>query len=193
MTILKSVAPRLSCFGWSEARRGLPGWCGLAPGEEYLCNTALSCVVSSWGSPPPWSQQCSPRMFSAALLGLGEVPAQWSSCVFLSRSCGCCEWHASVLPTSPLFFPFPSPTRGALGVGPWLQGPTNVDTFHTWSVVFLYTQWHVVKNPAAGAGDFRCRFGPGVGKIPWRWAWQPTPVFLPGESHGQRSLAGYSS
>ena len=32
-----------------------------------------------------------------------------------------------------------------------------------------------------------------VGKIPWRRAWQPTPVFLPGESQGQRSLAGYSS
>ena len=33
---------------------------------------------------------------------------------------------------------------------------------------------------------------PQVRKIPWRRAWQPTPVFLPGESHGQRSLAGYS-
>ena len=31
-----------------------------------------------------------------------------------------------------------------------------------------------------------------VGKIPWRRSWQPTPVLLPGESHGQRSLAGYS-
>ena len=31
-----------------------------------------------------------------------------------------------------------------------------------------------------------------VGKILWRRKWQPTPVFLPGESHGQRSLAGYS-
>ena len=31
-----------------------------------------------------------------------------------------------------------------------------------------------------------------VGKIPWRRAWQPTLVFLPGEFHGQRSLAGYS-
>ena len=31
-----------------------------------------------------------------------------------------------------------------------------------------------------------------VRKIPWRKAWHPTPVFLPGESHGQRSLAGYS-
>ena len=36
----------------------------------------------------------------------------------------------------------------------------------------------------------RCRFDPWVGKIPWRRAWQPTPVFLPGESHGQRSLGG---
>ena len=30
------------------------------------------------------------------------------------------------------------------------------------------------------------------GRFPWRRAWQPTPVFLPGESHGQRSLEGYS-
>ena len=35
-------------------------------------------------------------------------------------------------------------------------------------------------------------FHPWVGKIPWRRAWQPTPVFLPGEFHGQRSLTGYS-
>ena len=38
----------------------------------------------------------------------------------------------------------------------------------------------------------RRRFNPWVGKTPWRRAWQPTPVFLPGEFHGQRSLAGYS-
>ena len=35
-------------------------------------------------------------------------------------------------------------------------------------------------------------FGPWVGKIPWRREWLPTPVFLPGEFHGQRSLVGYS-
>ena len=38
----------------------------------------------------------------------------------------------------------------------------------------------------------RYRFDPWVGKIPWRRAWQPTPVLLPGESYGQRSLVGYS-
>ena len=32
---------------------------------------------------------------------------------------------------------------------------------------------------------------PRIGKIPWRRAWEPTPVFLPGESHGQRGLAAY--
>ena len=50
----------------------------------------------------------------------------------------------------------------------------------------------MVKNLPANAGDIRLGFDPWVGKIPWRRAWQPTPVFLPGESHGQRSLAGYS-
>jgi len=41
-------------------------------------------------------------------------------------------------------------------------------------------------------GHKGCGFDPWVGKIPWRRAWQPTPVFLPAESQGQSSLAGYS-
>jgi len=51
----------------------------------------------------------------------------------------------------------------------------------------------VVKSPPANAEDTRDWVSvPGSGKIPWRRAWQPTPVFLPGESHAQRSLEGYS-
>ena len=38
----------------------------------------------------------------------------------------------------------------------------------------------------------RCRFDPWVRKIPWQRKWQLTPVLLPGKSHGQKSLAGYS-
>ena len=41
---------------------------------------------------------------------------------------------------------------------------------------------------------WRCQrqgFNPWIGKIPWRREWQPTPVFLPGEYHGQSRLAGY--
>ena len=48
----------------------------------------------------------------------------------------------------------------------------------------------VVKNPPANADV--CQFDPWVGKIPWRRRWQPTPVLLPGESHRQRRLTGYS-
>ena len=51
----------------------------------------------------------------------------------------------------------------------------------------LVAQWYRI--------HLQCRrpgFDPWVGKIPWRKKWQPTPVFLPGESHGQRNLVGYS-
>ena len=50
----------------------------------------------------------------------------------------------------------------------------------------------VVKNPPVSAG--RCKrhkFDPWVGKIPWNRKWQPIPGFLPEESQGWRSLAGY--
>ena len=48
------------------------------------------------------------------------------------------------------------------------------------------------KDPPVSVGDMRHSFDPWVGKIPWRRAWHPTPVFLAGESHGQRSLVDYS-
>ena len=48
----------------------------------------------------------------------------------------------------------------------------------------------VVKNPPTNAGDQG--FDPWVRKILWRRKWQPSPVFLPRGSHGQKSLAGYS-
>ena len=45
----------------------------------------------------------------------------------------------------------------------------------------------------AGRRHWRCTFYPWVGEIPWRRKWQPTPVFLPEKSHGQRSPVGCSS
>ena len=65
---------------------------------------------------------------------------------------------------------------------------------------YLYThvqnrlpRWHSYKEPPYQCRIcWRHRFDPWVRKIPWRRAWQPTPVFLPGESHGQRSLGSYS-
>ena len=48
----------------------------------------------------------------------------------------------------------------------------------------------MVKNPPANAGDVGSILG--LGKIPWKRKWQPSPVLLPGKSHGQRSLVGFS-
>ena len=57
----------------------------------------------------------------------------------------------------------------------------NCNSVPEW--VFKVAQ--MVKNPPAIQETW-------VGKIPWRMAWQPTSVFFPGQSHGQRSLVGYS-
>ena len=54
-------------------------------------------------------------------------------------------------------------------------------------MAFLVAQ--LVKNLSAMQ---RSRFDPWVRKITWRREWQPTPVFLPEEFHGQRSLVDYS-
>ena len=63
----------------------------------------------------------------------------------------------------------------------------------------LYTYTHgyiysgsVVKNPDTKAGDEGYKFDPWVGKIPWSRKWQAAPALSSGESHGQRSVAGYS-
>ena len=51
-------------------------------------------------------------------------------------------------------------------------------------------QWK--ESPCQCRQHRRGRFNPWVGNFPWRGKWQPNPVFLPGKSHGQKSLAGYS-
>ena len=51
----------------------------------------------------------------------------------------------------------------------------------------------MVNNLLANAGEAKDAGSiPWVRKIPWRRKWQPTPLYLPGNFHGQRSLAGYS-
>ena len=66
-----------------------------------------------------------------------------------------------------------------------------------WSLKRIHTLWASLvaqrqKIHLQCRSRLRHGFDPWRGKIPWRRAWEPTPVFLPGESHGQRSLAGYS-
>ena len=56
-----------------------------------------------------------------------------------------------------------------------------------WLSVFFKEKQKKNKKPVC-----QRKFGPWVRKIPWRREWQPTPVFLPGESRGQRSLVAFS-
>ena len=89
------------------------------------------------------------------------------------------------------------------------KAPKEIIIFYKWSLqslekldlhIYVFALYYmesrackvvlVVKNLSANAGDMGSISG---WEIPWRSAWQPTPVFLPGESHGQRSLAGYHS
>ena len=60
-------------------------------------------------------------------------------------------------------------------------------------LVGLLPRWHSGKESACQCRrPKRCVFNPWVGKIPWRRKWQPALVFLPGKSHRQRNLVGYS-
>ena len=54
---------------------------------------------------------------------------------------------------------------------------------------YSHTAGSAVKTPPADAGDLGLISR--VVKIPWTRKWQPAPVFMPGKSHGQRSLVGY--
>ena len=80
----------------------------------------------------------------------------------------------------------------------------GVTVFHGVRTIPKSCSLNAINDLPVKAGDFpvvqmvknllqcrRLRFNPWVRKSPWRRKWQPTPVFLPGEFHGQRSLASY--
>ena len=64
-----------------------------------------------------------------------------------------------------------------------------------WMVKMGLYPWALPKDGKGWVSCLQCRrpgFNSWVRKIPWRREWLPTPIFLPGEFHAQRSLAGYS-
>ena len=69
-----------------------------------------------------------------------------------------------------------------------------MEIIYIYIYIYGFPGGSVVKNMPANAGDMGSipGLGPWVGKIPWSRKWLPTPVFLPGKSYGQRSLAGCS-
>ena len=99
--------------------------------------------------------------------------SQFDSCV------GKIPWRRNRLPT-PIFWP---------GRFHGLYSPWGRRVGHDWvTFTSLVAQWWWIHLRCR-----RCGFDLWDGKIPWRKKWQPTPIFLPGKSHGQRSLAGYSA
>ena len=88
---------------------------------------------------------------------------------------------------------------------PWTEQPGGLQSAgsqrvgHDWATSLSLFNIDTRASPVASgkectrsAGDKRCGFDPWVRKVPWSRNWQPAPVFLPGESHGQRSLMGNS-
>ena len=70
-------------------------------------------------------------------------------------------------------------------VGGWIN--------KAWYILTWLPRWLSCKESTCQCSRHRrYDFDPWVGKIPWRRKWQPTPVFLPGTFHGQKSLVGYS-
>ena len=96
---------------------------------------------------------------------------------------------------TPVFLPEKSHGQGSLAdYSPWGHKELDTTEQQTHLAFFMgFPSDPAVKESACNtgaAGD--ADLIPGWERFPWRRKWQPTPVFLPGDSHGQRSLAGYS-
>ena len=80
----------------------------------------------------------------------------------------------------------------------YTQSHSSSLSFTLASLTSYYIFTRIIGLPWCFSGkEFTCqcrrsRFNPWVRKIPWRRKWKPTPIFLPGKSHGQRNLVGYS-
>ena len=98
-------------------------------------------------------------------------------------------WITVCVPCDVFFLPLIVSPNSAPRPPPLIFFPFWIGLFH----IGGFPGGAVGKEPACQCRRYTtCGFDPWVRKIPWRRAWQPTPVFLPGESHGQRSLEGYS-
>ena len=81
---------------------------------------------------------------------------------------------------------------------PWTEEPSGLqfrghDRSHTHSAELgMFGLLWLLSSKESACQGWRCTFYPWVGWIPWRRKCQPTPLFLPGKSRGQRSLADCS-
>ena len=111
---------------------------------------------------------------------------------------------------------FTCPPQGAFELWPWvdlvllglragvISGKPLIYLFHLVQHFLNYFQWRIIPlwdfPGGASSKELACQcrrlnrqmFNPWIGKLPWRRAWQPTPLFLSGESLRQWSLVGYN-
>ena len=153
--------------------------------NRYACGTsgdsqekAMATQSSTLAWKIPWTEEPGGLQF----MGSRRVGHDWVTSLWLFTFM---HWRRKWQPT-PVFLPGESQGRRSL-VGCSLWGRR------------LGHDWHDLAAAAGGASGKEptcqgkgCKFDPWVRKIPWRKKWLPNSVFLPGEFHGQRSLAGYS-
>ena len=114
-----------------------------------------------------------------------EAPALQADSLWLSSDCQSPLLYAAWLP---LLSPRSSVLRATEILPPGLK-VLDITTKQD-SCLFIGLPWWLSGKESA-CQYRRRRFNPWARKIPWRREWQPTPVFLPGDFHGQRSLVGY--
>ena len=187
---------------WLSAS-GLPG--ELIPvsterDSRWMCQGALGRTPRSWegssGSPGLWLKARKP----------------WTWACWVRRHVLSSE--EPLLQCSPGLPTRPGPPQSRDQAPTPVWSCSHVQSWHAWVCVYFCSQECPEQEPAfvdssvvsegfpGGASGKepacqcrrhkKCRFDPWVRKLPWRRALHPTAVFLPGESHGQRSLAGYS-
>ena len=143
--------------------------------------------VLAWGTPSWW----------AAVYGVAQSRTQLKLCL-----CYCKEhyfilfydWVGFHCQPTPVFSPGEPHPGGLPSMGSHRVG-------HNWSNLAAAAGFHCMGFPGGTSGkeptcqcrrQKGCGFNPWVRKIPWKRAWQHTPAFLLGESHGQRSLMSCS-
>ena len=141
----------------------------LLPGKSHGRRTLVGC--SPWGR---WGSDTTERLhfhFSLSCFGEGNGNPLQCSCLENPRDRG--AWWAAVYGVT--------------------QGQTWLKWLSSSSSVYMGLPWLLsTKNPPAVQVTQEMEFSPWARKIPWKRAWQPIPIFLSGEFHGQRSLVGYS-
>ena len=151
---------------WTEEPGGLQSMGSLRVGHDWATSLSLSCIGEGNGNPLQCSCLENPRdggAWWAAIYGVAQSQTR------LKRLSSSRSSSTSMRRTS---------------------------KYADWKLSFTDRFKHDTAGKESaywGRSHERCEFDPCVRKIPWRRKWQSTPVFLPGEFHGQKSLERYSS